>query len=202
LEEDDGRLYNYDDGISALSAHTLEDMAERELFLDRLRGIPIEEGFDIIEDRAAVADVSQNIESSSMAYSMEDSAVISLDIEAENMAARALVPCSPEEQEDQYSKEECQGVRRASYPVQMARNRSAVTNTSASSKQSSKSDFTDVWKRQEQQCWMQIVEENGPAELLVASEAAKVCLFRYSLLHVLVGGTPYIYILSGTFLTL
>ncbi len=42
-----GMSYNYDDGISALSAHTLEEMAKAEMILQRRRGIPQEQGFDI-----------------------------------------------------------------------------------------------------------------------------------------------------------
>lgn len=150
-EEGTARSYSYDDGISALSAHTLEDMAERELFLDRLRGIPIEEGFDIAEDAGA-------------GRHLEDRGIGNL--EAEKMLIKAAAR-SPSKQRDEDSIKECDNERRSSYPVQMARNRSET------SKQSSKSDFSDVWKRQERQHWMRVVEEDGPAEFAVASEAAK-----------------------------
>lgn len=46
-EEKSIESFNYDDGISALSAHTLEEMAKVEARLDRARGIPTEQGFDI-----------------------------------------------------------------------------------------------------------------------------------------------------------
>jgi len=171
-EEEDG-MYNYDDGISALSAHTLEDMAKRDLILDRQRG---EEGFDIAQDGNDGGDDHHNLQGNpSMISSMEESLDREQERAADKNSTNMVTRSNPANQhEEQISKEDSIGPRRASYPVQMARNRSAVSNaTGASSKQSSKSNFSDVWKRQEQQYWMQVVKEDGPVEFAVASKAAK-----------------------------
>jgi len=158
-EEEDAVSYNYDDGISALSAHTLEEMVNRDPILGRQERTtvpPSEQGLDIAKD--------EGINSKSPLSTKE-----SLKNDEE-------VQCVQSSEE--YSKEgscgdESRRRRKATYPVQMARNQSTTSNMTFSTK-SSKSDFSDVWKRQEQQYWMQVVEEDGPVEFPAASKAAEV----------------------------
>uniref|UniRef100_A0A6S8TYN3 Uncharacterized protein n=1 Tax=Chaetoceros debilis TaxID=122233 RepID=A0A6S8TYN3_9STRA len=66
-ESTGGVSYNYDDGISALSAHTLEEMAKVEKILQRRRGIPKEQGFELdladsndVDGDAGVGDVQKD----------------------------------------------------------------------------------------------------------------------------------------------
>lgn len=174
-DEDTVASYNYDDGISALSAHTLEEMVKMEAHLKQKEAVPTEQGFDIhtaettadmsgsaSEGPPGLASTDESGETSTHSEEIEESSRQNTDETHDKVVDFSL------EHENDFGN----GLGRMQYPVQMARNRSTKSAGSFTTK-SSKSDFSSVWKKQEQQYWMQVVEEDGPLELAVASNAAK-----------------------------
>jgi len=138
--------YNYDDGISALSAHTLEEMAKAEAILrKRSHKEPQEQGFDISIEQTSSGPPSPTgtIESST---SEED--------DRSNMDN--LIGLQYDE--DQFNQHSLGQQKK--YPVQMARNNSESSRVSTNT---SKSEFSTVWKNNEQQYWTQVVDSNFPS---------------------------------------
>lgn len=128
--------YNYDDGISAISANTLEEMAKAEILLQRKRGIPKEQGFEFVktdEDNLPPSPAS-TVESSN----------------ASNDVSRTKIEPPESEKVVRKYKNDIEN-----YPVQMARPRShrSVATTGSSSQ----SEFME-WKDQDDKYWARVVE--------------------------------------------
>lgn len=134
--------YNYDDGISAISAHTLEEMAKAEMILQRKIGIPREEGFDITLD-STENDVAFGKDLPPSPTSTEDS--------NSTMDEFATIQDIVDEQVKNRDEKNHQ-----LYPVQMARPRSQ--RSTGSTESSTRSDHSE-WKAQDRKYWMQVVQE-------------------------------------------
>ncbi len=154
-ESDSGYSYNYDDGISALSAHTLEEMAKAEAILQRQSRIPKEpqeQGFDLsIENIVEGPPSPTGTEGSNSTQEGNNEDHSGDHIQRSTNSHHREEAASPH--------------REQKYPVQMARNQS---NTGSSiTYYTSKSDFTSRWKTQEeQQYWTQVVdEEDNPSRV-------------------------------------
>jgi hypothetical protein len=139
--------YNYDDGISAISAHTLEEMAKAEMILQRKIGMPREEGFDIALD-STENDVAFGKDLPPSPTSTEDS--------SSTMDEVARIQDIVDEQLARNEKNEHCHL----YPVQMARPRSHRSTESTES--STRSDHSE-WKKQDTKYWMQVVQEEQSA---------------------------------------
>lgn len=141
--------YNYDDGISAISAHTLEEMAKAELILQRKRGIPQEQGFDIALDSTKDSlppSPASTVESSNAS---EDAAHIQDSVGLEEKGGK-----------EDTSTSDSKSAQR--YPVQMARPKSHRSMMSTGT--SSQSEYME-WKNHDAKYWTQVVEDdNGEVE--------------------------------------
>ena len=130
--------YNFDDGISALSAHTLEDMAKAELILQRKYGVPKEQGFDITLGSTAGADLPPSRTGTVESSNASDDVV---ETEKDNVAVEK-------------------------YPVQMARPRSHRSNGSASG--SIKSDHSEWKTHEQKYWVRVVENCDGPDESVSA----------------------------------
>lgn len=137
--------YNYDDGISAISAHTLEEMAKAEMILQRKIGVPREEGFDIALDSTTENDDSFGKDLPPSPTSTEDSSSTVDEV--------ARIQDVVDEQLARHYKH---NENYHLYPVQMARPRSHRSTESTES--STRSDHSE-WKKQDSKYWMQVVQE-------------------------------------------
>jgi len=158
-DSESGVSDNYDDGISAISAHTLDEMAKAEMILQRKIGIPREEGFDIsgaeideLEECDADAPPSLNSTAESSDAS-EDVARIQ-DIIEDHQSLRKAHVVKPSSSFDKVGEEEDGPGPR--YPVQMARPRSQLSGGSTES--STQSDHSE-WKNQDAKYWSQVADE-------------------------------------------
>mmetsp|Transcript_5914 Transcript_5914/g.11175 ORF Transcript_5914/g.11175 Transcript_5914/m.11175 type:complete len:426 (-) Transcript_5914:191-1468(-) len=136
--------YNYDDGISAISAHTLEEMAKAEMIFQRKIGVPREEGFDIALDSTENG-VTFGKDLPPSPTSTEDSSSTMDDV------ARIQDIVDEQLERSYKKKDDCH-----LYPVQMARPRSHRSTESTES--STRSDHSE-WKKQDTKYWMQVVQE-------------------------------------------
>jgi len=157
-DSESGLSYNYDDGISAISAHTLDEMAKADMILQRKIGIPREQGFDIalestdgrtVEECDAPPDLDSTAESSDAS---EHVARIQDIVEDHQSLCKPRVE-KPSSSFDKVGEEE-DGPR---YPVQMARPRSQMSGGSTES--STQSDHSE-WKNQDAKYWTQVADED------------------------------------------
>jgi hypothetical protein len=155
-ESESGASYNYDDGISALSAHTLEEMAKIESSLQKQRSPPMEpqeQGFDISIDQIKISPGPPSptgTEESGSTVDNEEEKYRQINDIQENEHSVSLHT-------------------RQKYPVQMARNQSNTDSNVSSSFHTSKSEFTDIWKSNERQYWSQAVEDDSPSKVRISS---------------------------------
>lgn len=150
-EEESEVSFNFDDGISALSAHTLEEMAKAEKILLKKRGyqVPREEGFDISLE-ASVLDENKADGPPSPASTVESD-----DVTPTRDAEERVGPLKKNYAETS-SYEPTK-----SYPVQMARSR---RESSPDGSVSTASDFSSAWRIQEQNYWLQVAEQGDQDE--------------------------------------
>lgn len=160
VEDHDAASYNFDDGISALSAHTLEEMAKQDVhLLRRIQSIPQEQGFDIVaRPTSPVKDLSKPDEPPS-------------PIATDESSRDSRKNESPQTTIDDDDESDYGDLVRESYPVQMSRNTSSDNHTLDSTQSS---EF-DLWRSQEKQYWTQVVEGDSPVELTVATINKNVC---------------------------
>lgn len=143
-EEESEVSYNFDDGISALSAHTLEEMAKAEkILLKKQEGcVPREEGFDIsLEPNVFEKDEEGPPSPASTVESDDDH--------------------SPTQETERHPPEE-KSVTKSSnevktYPVQMARPR---RSSSPAGSASTASDFSSTWRKQEENYWAEVIKKD------------------------------------------
>jgi hypothetical protein len=139
-ESESGVSINFDDGISALSAHTLEEMAKAEKILQRQKRLltePTEQGFDLSLDKI-------NPSGPPSPASTEESEAFEYD-----------------DNEYKQSEKDFESPRQAkNYPLQMARNNSVTESQVSSSIQTSESEFSHTWKAHEQNSFSQVVQKD------------------------------------------
>jgi hypothetical protein len=155
--------YNYDDGISAISAHTLDEMAKADMIFQKKIGIPKEEGFDVTLDStgsgvASTPSLNSTADSSDASEDvakiqdlLEDHSAHKLDVKAHPVGGRGNKSMYPVQMARGSSGE------KTMYPVQMARPRSQRSGGSTES--STQSDHSE-WKNQDAKYWMQVAEED------------------------------------------
>lgn len=135
--------YNFDDGISAISAHTLEEMAKAELILQRKRGILQNERFD-----TALGPTKG---------SLPPSPTSTVDSSNASFEEDGQLQGPVHSQEDVVQKEKSDEDPKTNYPVQMARPRSnRSTDLSATS---SNSEFME-WQNHDSKYWSQVAEKD------------------------------------------
>ena len=142
-QSEGGISYNFDDGISALSAHTLEEMARTETMLQRKNRAekePQEQGFNISIEKNNVSNPPSPTATDESSSTLDD------DEDAYHLHEMREMKPFPQGQK---------------YPVQMARNQSNTDSFLSSSIQTSGSEFTDTWKQKhdtghEPQFWTQV----------------------------------------------
>lgn len=160
-QQGDDKSYNYDDGISALSAHTLEEMAKENVYLLRRNQsmTPEEQGFDIVAGSTTSRSPTQN--NSSFCPPSPVIADKSSSFEADSYH-KSLEKASNDGEDDDES--EYGDLVRTLYPVQ--HNNSSDSRHTHSSSHSSDSD---LYYKEEKQYWTQVVEgEHHLSELDIA----------------------------------
>lgn len=156
--EHDAISCNYDDGISALSAHTLEEMTKTSTYLYRRnRSIPKEEGFDIVARSNSSSPIPQDNDGTVGPPSpVETDGSSSLDVDRKQ--ANEQVASDESDDESDYG----ELVRSLAYPVQIDQNSSLDTTMN----NSSQSSDSELCKKEEKQYWTQVVaEEQVPSGL-------------------------------------
>lgn len=150
-EEESEVSFNFDDGISALSAHTLEEMAKAEKILLKKRGyqLPREEGFDISLE-ASVLEESKSDGPPSPASTVESD-----DVTPDRDTDEQVQPMKKNATETTARQ------TKKSYPVQMAR---ARRESSPDGSVSTASDFSSTWRMQEQNYWLRVAEQGDEDE--------------------------------------
>ena len=149
--------YNYDDGISAISAHTLDEMAKADMILQRKIGIPREQGFDIaLESTVEECDAPPDLDSTAESSDASEHVARIQDIVEDHQSLNKPRAQKPSSSFDKVGEEE-DGTR---YPVQMARARSQMSGGSTES--STQSDHSE-WKNQDAKYWMQVADEDTNA---------------------------------------
>lgn len=144
-----GISYNFDDGISALSAHTLEEMARTETMLQRKSRAekePQEQGFNVSIEKKNASNPPSPVGTDESSRSLDDG-----------------------QDRHEYPLDEIREIKALpqgqKYPVQMARNQSNTDSFLSNSMQTSGSEYTETWKqrhdtRHEQRFWTQVGLEN------------------------------------------
>lgn len=165
-ESESGASYNFDDGISALSAHTLEEMAKAEKMLqrqNRLTKEPQEQGFDVTLEQSSG---SVNVPGPPSPTATEES-IGSAD-PCDDTHAGNIMQSKSLHQYDNDKEKELYG-RQQRYPLQMARNQSntGTSYVSSVSIQSSSTDFSDTWKQNDQDYWTQNVQNDSPSKVSI-----------------------------------
>ena len=152
-EEESEVSYNFDDGISALSAHTLEEMAKAEKILLKKQQarIPREEGFDICLEPTVFEKDADGPPSPASTVESEDDQSPTQDTEHNQPDQKSVSKNTTEVK---------------TYPVQMARpRRSASPDGSASTA----SDFSSTWRKQEENYWAEEIQKDKDTRDLVST---------------------------------
>ena len=178
-ESESGTSFNFDDGISALSAHTLEEMAKAEKMLqrqNRLTNEPQEQGFDVtLEQSSVIVNVpgppspAATEESIGSVDPCDDSHL------GNNMKSKSF---------HQFDKEKELHNRQQRYPLQMARNPSNTGTSyisSVSIQSSSTNDFSDTWKQNDQDYWKN-VKNDSPSKVSITSSSKTKHSFHQTLI--------------------
>lgn len=143
-EEGSEASCNFDDGISALSAHTLEEMAKAEKILLKKQEarIPREEGFDICLEPSVFEKDAEGPPSPASTVESDD----------DHSPAQETERNPPEEQSISANANDIK-----TYPIQMARPR---RSSSPDGSASTASEFSATWRKQEENYWAEVVKED------------------------------------------
>ena len=143
-ESESGVSVNFDDGISALSAHTLEEMAKAEVLLlrqQRLSKEPQEQGFDISIDNSSISGPPSPTSTDNSDSTGE------MDGDEHTGKPQTMLLDVP----------------RPQYPTQMARNRPQMESDLSSTMQTSTSpsELADTWPSYHPQPWKQMSKNDS-----------------------------------------
>jgi len=171
-ESESGLSYNYDDGISAISAHTLDEMAKAEMIFQKKSGIPKEQGFDVTLDStgsgvASPPSLNSTADSSDASEDvakiqdlMEDQSPYKSDVKVQQARDQGEKSMYPVQMARRRSQQPESGGEKSMYPVQMARPRSHQSGSGGSTESSTQSDHSE-WKNQDAKYWMQVAERDN-----------------------------------------